>query len=61
MNMTSLGWALIPNDWCPYERGDKDADMHGGKTREDTRKRRLSTRHRETSGTNPADTLVLDF
>ena len=26
IKMWSLGWALIQCDWCPYRRGNLDAD-----------------------------------
>ena len=33
--MTSLGWALIQYDWCPYKKGeisDTEIEMHTEKT-----------------------------
>ena len=68
LKMMSLGWTVIPYDWCPYRRGNLDTktDMHRGtiiwRQHLQAKKRGLEQALplEPSEVTNPADTSVLD-
>ena len=58
--MSSVEWALIRYDWCPYKKRLGNTHTEGRPCEEDGHLQAKERGLRKKT-TNPADTLVLDF